>query len=329
MTTFSPSLTASRASRSFIQKLWQINWPLTLLGFASLALMGLAAVGGVVDPRVITGAPAWVKPLKFAISTVVYAFTLVWMLGYVKNHPRLVAVIGATTAAALLIELVLIVLQLARGVRSHFNVATPFDGALFSIMGTLIVVVWIMNLVAAFLILRQTFTDAALAWSLRLGLLISLVGMAVAFLMTQPTPGQMVEMQSGRMPAEVGAHSVGVADGGPGLPFVGWSTEGGDLRVAHFVGLHGLQVLPLAGYVINRLAGARLSQRRRAALVWTAGVGYLGATLLLAWQALRGQSVIAPDGLTLAAFGGLAVIVILSAGMIVGTRGRQGESPTW
>ncbi len=316
MTTLSHPITTPSTSRTLFQKLWQINWPLAGLGFISLALMGLAAIGLAIDPRVITGAPAWVKPLKFAISTVFYAFTLVWMLGYVKNHPRLVSTIGAMTAVALVIELALIVLQVTRGVRSHFNFTTPLDGALFSAMGTLIIVVWVMNLLAALLIMRQSFTDSAFAWSLRLGLLITLVGAGVAFLMTQPTPAQMAEMQAGNMPVEIGAHSIGVADGGPSLPFVGWSTEGGDLRVAHFVGLHGLQVLPLAGWVINRLYGAKLSQRRRAALVWTAGLGYLGFTLSLAWQALRGQSVIAPDALTLAAFGGLAAVALVVSAFI-------------
>jgi hypothetical protein len=188
-------------------------------------------------------------------------------------------------------------------------------------MGMFIIVVWVMNLLAAILLTRQKLSDPAFAWSLRLGLFIALVGAGLAFLMTQPTPAQMAEMQAGRAPVEVGAHSVGVTDGGPGLPFVGWSTEGGDLRVAHFVGLHGLQVLPSVGFVINRLFGARLSERRRAALVWTLGLGYLGLTLLLAWQALRGQSIVAPDAVTWAAFGGVAALVaVASAALLLPAR---------
>jgi hypothetical protein len=140
--------------------------------------------------------------------------------------------------------------------------------------------------------------------------------------MTGPTPGQAAEMESGRMPAEVGAHSVGVQDGGPGLPFVGWSMEGGDLRVPHFVGLHGLQVLPLAGFAVNRLFGARLVQRRRAALVWVVGLGYLGFVILLTWQALRGQSIVAPDALTLIAFGALASALVAASTLVIGV-GRE------
>ncbi len=81
----------------------------------------------------------------------------------------------------------------------------------------------------------------------------------------------------------------------------GWSTTGGDQRVAHFVGLHGLQVLPLFGYLLAHFAPAWLRAGHRIALVWTAGLSYLGLVVLLTWQALRGQPVTSPDAATLGA----------------------------
>ncbi len=106
-------------------------------------------------------------------------------------------------------------------------------------------------------------------------------------------------------------YSIGSTVAGPGLPFVNWSIQGGDLRAAHFVGLHGMQVLPLIGFIVTRRFANRLSERRRTVLVWIAGLGYLGFVLLLIWQALRGQSVIAPDAVTLGALGGLVGAVAL------------------
>ena len=125
-------------------------------------------------------------------------------------------------------------------------------------------------------------------------------------------------MAAGNAPAAFGAHSVGVEDGGPGLPVVGWSTVGGDLRIPHFVGLHALQVIPLIGWWLRRRnMTLRWGEGSRLALLWTAGLGYLGLLVLLTWQALRGQSIIAPDTITLMAVAGLLAVVAIPTTVIM------------
>jgi hypothetical protein len=185
-------------------------------------------------------------------------------------------------------------------------------------MGAFIVVVWTMNLLLAVVLLFERIPDRPFAWSLRLGLLVSLVGMAGGFFMVRPSQEQLVATAANHGPRIVGAHSVGIADGGPGLPVVGWSTVGGDLRVAHFVGIHAMQILPFVGWLIARRRNpfARFKEAHQLALISTIGFTYLGLVLLLVWQALRGQSVIHPDvhtltaGLVLFAFAGLSTCLI-------------------
>jgi membrane protease YdiL (CAAX protease family) len=297
--------------RRVLNELFHVDAALTVVGVLMFATLIAALVGLIVDPRVITGAPAWLKPAKFAISTSIYTFTLVWLLRFVRGHRRLVRLVGAVAAGGMTLEVAIIVLQVVRGTTSHFNFATPLDAALFSIMGNLVVLVWLATLLAAVLLIRQKLVDRAFGWSLRLGLVVALVGMAVAFFMTVPTPGQKSAVAAGAPRTISGAHSVGVPDGGSGLPLVGWSTEGGDLRAPHFVGLHAMQVLPFVGWWLSRRR--RLDDVRRTMLVATAGVGYLGLVVLLTWQALRGQSIIAPDALTLTALGGLLGIMLMLA----------------
>ncbi len=82
----------------------------------------------------------------------------------------------------------------------------------------------------------------------------------------------------------------------------------GDLRIGHFVGLHALQVLPLLGF---GLAATRLGGSARSAVVTVAAVGYGALVVLLTWQALRGQPLLAPDPLTRTT---LAVLVTGTAG---------------
>ena len=145
-------------------------------------------------------------------------------------------------------------LQVLRHTTSHFNLATPCDGAVFSSMGAFIMALTVANFVLAVVLGFQRLPDSVVAWGIRWGVIISLAGMASGVLMTTANlpPSSLAAAKAGQPVTIAGAHSVGVDDGGPGLPFLGWSTTGGDLRVGHFVGLHGLQVLPFLAFLLKR-----------------------------------------------------------------------------
>ena len=299
-----PDRTLFAGPMNLVRQAWSFNKVLTIAILVFIVLLPLPLIGMILDPKIITGVNGWNKPLKFLISAAVYGATFLWLLTYIKGRRRWVQTVANVTAVVLLIEIGLIVLQVVRNTTSHFNVSTPFDAAVFNVMGAAITTLAVMNLVLAILLLVQRMDDPVLAWGLRLGVLASFVGIAVAFLMTAgPTPEQMAALEAGASLTTVGAHSVGVADGGTGLPFLGWSTQGGDLRAPHFVGLHGMQVIPLLAWWLTRPAmQRRYRQGQRVAFVWIGGLTYMGATALLTWQALRGQSVAAPDTLTMIVF---------------------------
>jgi hypothetical protein len=128
--------------------------------------------------------------------------------------------------------------------------------------------------------------------------------------MARPTAEQRSAQAIGAPMTILGAHTVGAPDGGPGLPGTGWSTTHGDLRIAHFAGLHAMQVLPLIALGLRRRAW---SDRVRQRLTLTAAVSYAGLFVLLLSQALRGQSVLAPDGVTLALLASWVTLTIIAA----------------
>jgi hypothetical protein len=304
-----------------------IRWhrPLLWLAAGMVVLALITLVARLLESHLVTGVNQWDKPLKFALSTLVYAVTWSWLIGQMRRGHRLAAAAGTVITVALAIELAIITGAAAVGITSHFNVSTPLSTALWSVMATSISVLWIANFVVAVILLRNPVGDGARTLAIRLGAVISLVGLGLAFLMTAPTSHQLNDFQG-----IAGAHTVGLSDGGPGLPLLGWSTVAGDLRIPHFIGMHALQAIPLA------LIAAELLSRRivllrdvttRKRVVWVLAAAYAGAVALVTWQALRGQSIVHPDGLTLLVGTGLLLTVI--ALMVVALRrGRSAAGPT-
>lgn len=295
-----------------------LGWhrPLMLFGAFAAVVTVISAVGLVVDHRMLVGAPIWAKPCKFAFSFGLYAVTWAWMLSLQKRHVRLGRFLGTAAAVACALEVAIVLVQTLRGHRSHFNVATPLDATMWAIMGSSIMVLWIANLVGAVLIMLERHADRPAMWSLRLGTVITMFGMTVAFLMTWGTD----EQRANRPMSIIGSHSVGVLDGGPGLPVTNWSTTAGDLRVPHFIGVHGLQVVPLFAVLLGMLITGVPSLRDelvRVRLVWTFALGYTGLIALTLWQALRKQPLFEPDLPTIGAFSVLVAGTIGAAAVVL------------
>ncbi len=145
-------------------------------------------------------------------------------------------IINHIVSWTLLIEILIIGIQGARGVQSHYDESSNVDGLLFAIMGIFIginVLIMIFLLIETIRLKMQV--PKTVQWAIFCGWVIVLLGSWVG--------GQMISQS---------AHNVGAVDGGIGLPLVNWSTTVGDLRVAHFFGLHALQIIPILAYVLHR-----------------------------------------------------------------------------
>ncbi len=226
------------------------------------------------DRRSILGLNPWIKPIKFEISLIVYCLTLALLfsaLGEGGLLRRRLARMGWGIGVAAAVEISLIALQSVRGVPSHMNYTSLFNGVLFGVMG--IFIAWNTALLVELLWLfcvTPVLRPAAEVWGIRLGLLLLLLG---------SVEGVWLVLHR--------AHTVGAPDGGAGLPFVNWSTGHGDLRVAHFFALHALQLLWGAGWLLGRSA---LPSRVSAAATVASALLYAGGVWLLFAQAMAGRA---------------------------------------
>lgn len=300
-------------SKAWLARAWRIDAPLTATGLLMWGALVACAAGLALDPPMVLGAPVWLKPAKFAFSIAVYCFTLVWLFSTIPGFVKTRRVVGWVTAVVMLLEMGIIGAQAARGTTSHFNVSTPLNAALFSVMGAGIMLQTLSTLAVVVALFRQRFDERSLGWALRLGMILTIVGASFGGIMTRPSEEQLAQMRAGQ-PTAAGAHTVGAPDGGPGIPVLGWSREHGDVRVAHFLGLHALQLLPLAALGLRR---TRTSEAQRVRWVFTFAGSYAGFVGVLLWQALHGQSVLAAAPSTLGVLGGwLALTSALTWGAL-------------
>jgi len=260
------------ALRSLLRELRQRDATLYWVGWLHLVLLLALALIAPFDQRIVTGINPWIKPMKFSFSNAAFLWTVGWFQGYLLGPHRTKRLVSFGISLAMLAEIVLITMQAARGTTSHYNVATAFDAVVFAWMGLMIALNTM--LVALFLLLyffaRRAPLPAAFLWGIWLGLLLFLAGSLEGLVMIAR-----------------GSHTVGAPDGGQGLPWVNWSTQAGDLRATHLLGLHSLQVIPLVGWLVSRLRNISLPAQVVSVVAFAALYASLAVHLFL--QALRGQ----------------------------------------
>ena len=222
--------TAAWNLREIVEELCCRNPILFAVAAVNAVLFVAFSAGIVLDPTTVNGEPAWLKPTKFAGSIALVSATLSWVGIHIPVQPRFRRRVSLIVGCGFLIEIALIGGQAARGVGSHFNRTTPLDAAIGAVMGVTIVIVTGAIALLAVRARRGAFAvHPAFATGILLGLGVFVVGAVEG--------GIMIAIQSRTL-----------ATIGPTVPVVGWQVVGG-FRLTHFVGLHALQVLPLAGYL--------------------------------------------------------------------------------
>jgi hypothetical protein len=243
-----------------------------------LALLTPTLIAYAYDDRLLAGASLWAKPQKFQLSLGVHFLTIAWLLQLLPEAVRAGRLLRWSViagAVASVLEILYITAQAARGRASHFNLETPLEAAMYNAMG-----------VGAALIVAASFVLGLMIWrlgrdglgrGLRLGAALGLVLGSLGTLVI-----------GGYLGAQTGHWVGGVASDAGGLPVLGWSTTGGDLRVPHFAATHLMQALPVAGYIADQL----VPRSARSAVIAAAAAG-LALTALLFVQALRGLPLVA------------------------------------
>ena len=234
--------------------------------WANLAMLTFCLIAMLIDDRVLLGESVWLKPTKFAISITIYCVTIALLLQTYPYSDKLKKWLSNIIGWVLILEIPLVMVQAGRGVRSHFNISTPEDGMIFGWMGILILI----NTLALFLMMFTAFfkkldTSKLMQRAIQFGWL----GMIVSIVAGQMMLGNM-------------GHSVGVADGGEGMPITHWSKEGGDWRAVHFLGMHGIQILPLLAYFLGKN-----NWKNSQLIIWGVGIIYLA---FIGWIFMRTQA---------------------------------------
>ena len=259
---------------NFYKEIVRRNALMAKMGMFFLILAVVLGLYAIVNTTEVLGINSMIKPIKFALSTWIYAWSMAYLLFYVEKQQK-VRQYTYLAVATMLYENGVITIQAFRGKLSHFNQTEIVGGILYALMGIMIVWLTTATLVLTIRFIRQKsyIISDSFALSIQIGL--------VMFVIFSFFGGYM---------SGINSHNVGGEIGAEGLPLLNWSTLFGDLRVAHFFGVHSLQLIPIIGYFVSQSIE---NQKKAKSRVWIFSVLYFLFVVFTMVQALAGKPVIA------------------------------------
>lgn len=218
---------------NFIQELQLRNATLFYYGLFCLLLAIAFLVLTKTTTTEVYGVNAWYKPFKFAFSTFLFAWAMAWYCHYLSNFN--IHLFNWSVILLLGFEIAYIAIMAGKGDISHYNLRTPFYATMFSLMALAATLVTLYTAYVGFLFFTQSFPTLPnyYLWAIRLSLVIFVIFSFEGFAM------------GSRL-----SHTVGALNDNSNWFIVGWSKTVGDLRVAHFIGMHALQVLPVLSFYV-------------------------------------------------------------------------------
>lgn len=213
----------------------------------------------------INNVNAWYKPFKFAFSTVLFSSAMAWYCYYLPSFN--IKFFNWSVIVLLGFEIVYIAIKAGMGRMSHYDLSSPFYSIMYSLMALAASLVTIYTAYVGYLFFVNKFPELPTyyVWGIRLGIIIFVVFSFQGFAM------------GSRL-----SHTVGGADGSPGWYLVNWSKTLGDLRVAHFLGMHALQLLPLLSFYVIKNTKA----------TFVVALVYAAITTFTLVQALKGKPLV-------------------------------------
>ena len=259
----------------------------------------LSLIGFFLDSRLIMNMPAWSKTLKFSISIFLYEITLTYILFRIDYSER-VKKLSLLSIMILTIQIIIIATQAIRGYTMHFNYSSFVNSFLWFLLTVFIFTFFALNFFLCLDLIKLKFNDEVFALGVRLSFVIFLIGMELGMLMPFPSSPQFSLMLKGIHLDYWGGHSTNALIDGQTrmIPLLGWNMNGGDLRIPHFVGMHGFQFVLLVSLLLSKLK-KKLSTTKQIILIWIGFISYVGLTGIITWQALRNESIVFPSMLTI------------------------------